>query len=221
MGHLLLLLVVALVAAALVFGVVSLITGGDPGLEPAEPDGAAAPLPVARPLGEDDLAAVRFDTALRGYRMAQVDQALRRAAYDIGYKEELINVLHAEVQALREHRLADADALRAARENAARPVAGPVVPELDITDLDVALPEPDGERLVDPEEAAADLAPADPAPAGTEAAGTEVTEVEAAAGTEADEVDDAADGDAPVPADGSVGVSVASGAAGDTPDAKR
>jgi DivIVA domain-containing protein len=121
MGQLLILLVVALVAAALVFGVVSLITGGDQGLEPAEPDGRAVPLPASRPLTEVDLDAVRFDTAARGYRMAQVDQALRRAAYDIGYKEELINVLEAEVTALREGRTEDADTLREARENAARP----------------------------------------------------------------------------------------------------
>ncbi len=121
MGQLLLLLVVALVAAALVFGVVTLISGSDQGLEPAEPDGTAVPLPATRPLSEVDLEAVRFDTASRGYRMAQVDQALRRAAYDLGYKEELINVLEAEITALREGRTEDADALRKARETAARP----------------------------------------------------------------------------------------------------
>ena len=45
-----------------------------------------------RPLGEEDLIRTKFDTALRGYRMSQVDQALQRAAYDIGYKGELIGV---------------------------------------------------------------------------------------------------------------------------------
>ena len=50
--------------------------------------------------------------------MAQVDQALRRAAYDIGYKDELIGVLEAEVTALREGRARDADVLRRAREAA-------------------------------------------------------------------------------------------------------
>jgi DivIVA domain-containing protein len=125
MGQILILLVVALVAAALVFGVVTLLTGGDQGLEPAEPDGSAVPLPVSRPLTEVDLDALRFDTAVRGYRMAQVDQALRRAAYDLGYKEELINVLEAEVAALREGRLEDAETLRKARESASRPAAPP------------------------------------------------------------------------------------------------
>ncbi|MEU4782919.1 DivIVA domain-containing protein, partial [Micromonospora sp. NPDC023633] len=119
MGQVLLLLVVALTVAAVVFGVTVLVSGRDPGLAPAEPDGRAVPLPAARPLRESDVGEVRFDTALRGYRMAQVDHAMRRAAYDIGYKSELIGVLEAEVAALREGRTADADALRRARERAA------------------------------------------------------------------------------------------------------
>ncbi|RQW83503.1 DivIVA domain-containing protein, partial [Micromonospora globispora] len=119
MGEVLLLLVVALTVAAVVFGVTVLVSGRDPGLVPAEPDGRAVPLPGTRPLEESDIAEVRFDTALRGYRMAQVDQAMRRAAYDIGYKSELIGVLEAEVAALREGRTADAEALRRAREEAA------------------------------------------------------------------------------------------------------
>ncbi|MDP9797968.1 DivIVA domain-containing protein [Catenuloplanes nepalensis] len=116
-------LVTALVVAAIIFGVTVLVSGSDPALVPAEPDGRAVPLPGSRPLLEADIADVRFDTALRGYRMAQVDQALRRAAYDIGYKEELIGVLEAEVTALRDGRLEDADALRRAREEALVPAA--------------------------------------------------------------------------------------------------
>jgi DivIVA domain-containing protein len=73
-------------------------------------------------LVEPDLVEVRFDTALRGYRMAQVDAALKRAAYDIGYKDELVKVLQAEVDALREGRLPDAEVLRRAREAALAPV---------------------------------------------------------------------------------------------------
>ncbi|MDG4803106.1 DivIVA domain-containing protein [Micromonospora sp. WMMD980] len=119
MGQVLLLLVVALTVAAVVFGVTVLVSGRDPGLVPAEPDGRSVPLPGARPLDESDVTDVRFDTALRGYRMAQVDAALRRAAYDIGYKSELIGVLEAENTALREGRTEDADALRRAREEAA------------------------------------------------------------------------------------------------------
>ncbi|SCE73106.1 DivIVA domain-containing protein [Micromonospora chokoriensis] len=119
MGQLLLLLVVALTVAAVVFGVTVLVSGRDPGLVAVEPDSQAVALPGTRPLRESDVGAVRFDTGLRGYRMAQVDQALRRAAYDIGYKSELIGVLESEVIALREGRIEDADALRQAREQSA------------------------------------------------------------------------------------------------------
>ncbi|GLY95472.1 DivIVA domain-containing protein [Actinoplanes sp. NBRC 103695] len=121
MGQLLLFLVVALVVAAIIFGVTVMIGGGDSGLTPTEPDGRALPLPSDRPLGEEDVSHTRFDTAFRGYRMSQVDQALQRAAYDIGYKGELIGVLEAEVIALREGRIADADTLRKAREAAIAP----------------------------------------------------------------------------------------------------
>jgi DivIVA domain-containing protein len=125
MGQLFLFIVVALVVAAIVFGITVMMGGGDPGLTPVEPDGAALPLPSDRPLGEEDVARTRFDTALRGYRMAQVDQALQRAAYDIGYKGELIGVLEAEVAALRDGRVADADVLRRAREAAVAPPPPP------------------------------------------------------------------------------------------------
>ncbi|MCO8272544.1 DivIVA domain-containing protein [Actinoplanes sp. TRM 88003] len=134
MGQLLLFIVVALVVAAIVFGVTVMIGGGDNALTPVEPDGAAVPLPSDRPLGEQDVARTKFDTAWRGYRMSQVDQALQRAAYDIGYKGELIGVLEAEVAALREGRTADADVLRKAREAAIAPaeVTVPAQPELQI-----------------------------------------------------------------------------------------
>lgn len=128
MGQLLLFVVVALVVAAIVFGVTVMVSGGDSGLTPVEPDGKSLPLPSDRPLGEEDVFRTRFDLAFRGYRMSQVDQALQRAAYDIGYKGELIGVLEAEVTALREGRTADADVLRRAREAAvAPPPAEPVV----------------------------------------------------------------------------------------------
>ena len=128
MGQLLLFIVVALVVATIVFGVTVLLSGGDSGLTPVEPDGRAVPLPSDRPLGEEDVSRTRFDTVWRGYRMAQVDQALQRAAYDIGYKGELIGVLEAEVAALREGRTEDAESLRKAREAALAPTAQPEPP---------------------------------------------------------------------------------------------
>ncbi|MFF0229811.1 DivIVA domain-containing protein [Micromonospora sp. NPDC005254] len=160
MGQLLLLLVVALTVAAVVFGVTVLVSGRDPGLAPTEPDSQAIPLPGTRPLRESDVGAVRFDTGLRGYRMAQVDQAMRRAAYDIGYKSELIGVLEAEVIALREGRTDDADVLRQAREQAAGAVPGATTAE---SDAEVS----PADALPAPTSSAADsdgVAPADGAP---------------------------------------------------------
>jgi DivIVA domain-containing protein len=137
-------LAAVLLIAALAWGVAVLLLGRDPGLEPAEPDGQAVPLPSVRPLTESDLGLVRFDTAPRGYRMAQVDQALHRAAYDIGYKDELIGVLEAEVTALREGRLDEAEALREAREAASRPRPEPE-PESEVKpEPEPGLTEPDG-----------------------------------------------------------------------------
>jgi DivIVA domain-containing protein len=119
MPDFLLLVVVALVVAALVFGVGALLTGADPGLVPAEPEGGSRGLPTHRPLVEADFVVARFDTALRGYRMSQVDAAIARAAYDIGFKQEMIETLRAEMAALREGRTEDAEMLRKARESAA------------------------------------------------------------------------------------------------------
>jgi DivIVA domain-containing protein len=172
MGQFFIVLAGALVLGAVVFGVAVLIVGGDQGLEPAEPDGRAVPLPAARPLTESDLGQLRFDVAFRGYRMAQVDQALRRSAYDLGYKEELIGVLEAEVEALREGRLEEADKLREARLTAARPRVG------GGTDAD-------GEGLADPR-SGADLQDPDLQDADLEAAGDDVdTDSGEAADTEA------------------------------------
>jgi len=143
MGQLLLFIVVAVVVAAIVFGVTVMLSGGDSGLTPVEADGRAVPLPSDRPLGEDDIGETKFDVTWRGYRMAQVDQALQRAAYDIGYKGELIGVLEAEVIALREGRTADADVLRRAREAAVAPVpagAPPLEAEGRVIEVSVAPP---------------------------------------------------------------------------------
>jgi DivIVA domain len=149
---LLLVLVVVLVIGGLVYGVVSLLSGDDPGLVPAEPDGRARPLPNDRSLHEEDLKEIRFDIALRGYRMSQVDRMLRRVAYDLGYKDEMIAVLEAEVAALREGRLEDAELLRKAREAASTPErdtapdpgAGPGESVVDLGEAGPADESPDG-----------------------------------------------------------------------------
>ncbi|MDQ7906762.1 DivIVA domain-containing protein [Phytohabitans sp. ZYX-F-186] len=217
MGQVLLLVVVALTVAAVVFGVTVLVTGGDSGLGTAEPDGRAVPLPGTRPLVEADVSAVRFDTTVRGYRMAQVDQALRRAAYDIGYKDELIGVLEAEVTALREGRASDADTLRRAREAALVPAGagvgggyGGTTPGLvDLGDVSAPREGGDGE-----ERDAEGAATAVPGP--VLAAGAAVTADEVLGDDTDDEVDtDAADSEASGSVEGEAG---AADEAGDEPD---
>lgn len=118
MAQFLLLLVVVVIAAGLVFGVVVLATGKDDGLRPVTPDGVSIGLPADRPLSEEDVLTARFDTGPRGYRTRQVDDALARLAYDVGFKDELIKVLVSEVQALRDGREDDAEQLRVARAKA-------------------------------------------------------------------------------------------------------
>jgi DivIVA domain-containing protein len=203
MGQYVLLLVVALTVGAVVFGVTVLVSGGDPGLEVAEPDGRAIPLPATRPLAEADIATVRFDTAIRGYRMAQVDRALQRAAYDIGYKDELISVLEAEVAALREGRTGDAEVLRQAREAA-----------------QVSVPEDADERDLDGVGRAAEPAPvvaatAEPAVPET-VAGAALADAPVA-GTTDDATDDATDADARVPDAGAPDAAVAGVAGTEVP----
>jgi DivIVA domain-containing protein len=173
MATVFLVLVVVLVIAGLVFGVISLLSGDDPGMSSVDPDGRARPLPNNRSLSEFDLKDVRFDTGLRGYRMSQVDRVLRRTAYDLGYKDEMIAVLEAEVIALREGRTEDAELLRKARESAAGPSPAP-------TDLTVstddrtpapALEEEPVDEVEDfvPARGTAQTTPVDTEPASTEA----------------------------------------------------
>lgn len=114
---LLVLLVVAL-ACGIAFAIVVLVTGDDPGLTSAGNDGVPLDLPGDRPLSESDVLAARFDTGLRGYRTTQVDEAVARLAYDVGFKDELIKVLAGEVSALRAGRTDEADSLRDVRRKA-------------------------------------------------------------------------------------------------------
>jgi DivIVA domain-containing protein len=179
MGQLLLFIVVALVVASILFGVTVMLSGNDSGLNPVEADGRSVLLPSDRPLGEEDIVRTRFDTALRGYRMNQVDSALQRAAYDIGYKGELIGVLEAEVAALREGRLADADVLRRAREAAIAPSApaagspSPAVGPEGVAVIELGSEVPDDEPVPAAEESAAEHPAADSSTASDAAAPVE------------------------------------------------
>ncbi len=55
-----------------------------------QPDWPGQPLPQDRPVRGSDLADARFSVAFRGYRMAEVDDALDRLAVEIAQRDERI-----------------------------------------------------------------------------------------------------------------------------------
>ncbi|HWH29655.1 MAG TPA: DivIVA domain-containing protein [Mycobacteriales bacterium] len=75
--------VTALFAAAVV------ATRSDPALAPAPPDRPDLVLPD-RPLEPADVVAVRFSTAVRGYRMDEVDRVLERLAEELAERDRQI-----------------------------------------------------------------------------------------------------------------------------------
>ncbi|WP_193315116.1 DivIVA domain-containing protein [Nostocoides sp. F2B08] len=67
---------VVVVAVALIVGFLAMLAGRLPYDGMAEPVHTTPPVRLPEQPGPDDVAALRFDTALRGYRMDQVDDAL-------------------------------------------------------------------------------------------------------------------------------------------------
>jgi DivIVA domain-containing protein len=63
-----------------------LATRGEPLLADAPPDRPDLPLPD-RPMTADDVDAVRFSTAVRGYRMDEVDAVLARLADELAARD--------------------------------------------------------------------------------------------------------------------------------------
>ncbi|WP_344654611.1 hypothetical protein [Cryptosporangium japonicum] len=85
MGSFLLVVVAALVLSGIVFGAAAFTLGRDRGLTPPRPDGVPFDLPADRPLERADVDGLRVDTALRGYRMDQVDEIFQRVADDFDF----------------------------------------------------------------------------------------------------------------------------------------
>ncbi|WEH43646.1 DivIVA domain-containing protein [Streptomyces sp. NBC_01218] len=76
------------VVAAVTLAVVG---GGDRAvLQDAAPEYLTDPLPVTRPLATADLERLRLPMALRGYRMADVDEALDRVAAELAERDARI-----------------------------------------------------------------------------------------------------------------------------------
>ncbi|MFE6778796.1 DivIVA domain-containing protein [Streptomyces sp. NPDC057702] len=87
-----------LIALVAVVGAVTLVVvgGGDGAALPeARPDRLIDPLPEDRPLDHADVAALRLPVALRGYRMAEVDDALGRLGAELAERDARIAELEA------------------------------------------------------------------------------------------------------------------------------
>lgn len=82
MGTVLIYLIVAVVVAAVLFLLASLIFGRGEELAALPSDATPTWLPPG-PLVGDDVRTVRFAQVLRGYRMAEVDWTLQRVAMEL------------------------------------------------------------------------------------------------------------------------------------------
>jgi DivIVA domain-containing protein len=74
---------------ALTGGVVAVAVGRGGSLSEVYDDRPDAAVPSGRPLTSDDLRAVRFSTAVRGYRMDEVDAFIDRIRADLIARESL------------------------------------------------------------------------------------------------------------------------------------
>ena len=77
----------AILAVLVVGGLVVLAVVRGAQSQPAYDDRPEVRLPVDRPLRAEDLTAVRFTTAARGYRMAEVDALLSRLRAEMAERE--------------------------------------------------------------------------------------------------------------------------------------
>ncbi|MFJ6568331.1 DivIVA domain-containing protein [Streptomyces sp. NPDC091292] len=96
-------LVVALVVvvAAVTLAVVG---GGESGALPeAAPERFADPLPPDRPVDRTDVEALRFPVTVRGYRMAEVDDALGRLGAELAERDARIGELESALAGARAH----------------------------------------------------------------------------------------------------------------------
>ncbi|MFL6139554.1 MAG: DivIVA domain-containing protein [Frankiaceae bacterium] len=113
------LVVATIVVLAVLAAVAGLAAGAGDVLAPAWRDAAPLPLPQGRHLSADDLGAVRFGVALRGYRMGEVDLVLGRLCAELAERD-------AELARLRDAQPPPAGAQPVAHDQAGEPVPEPV-----------------------------------------------------------------------------------------------
>ncbi|HEY0868975.1 MAG TPA: DivIVA domain-containing protein [Acidothermaceae bacterium] len=82
-----------LVAAVVIFAIFAVTIGHGGSMTQFRPDWPGKPLPEDRTVRAHDLADAQFSLAFRGYRMAEVDEALDRLAVEIAQRDEQIERL--------------------------------------------------------------------------------------------------------------------------------
>lgn len=82
-----------LVSAGVVFAVFAVTVGHGGSMTQFQPDWPGRPLPEDRVVRAADVTAARFSLAFRGYRMAEVDDALDRLAAEIAERDYAIEQL--------------------------------------------------------------------------------------------------------------------------------
>lgn len=90
-----LLLTMAVVVAAVTLAVVG--GGGSAVLQDVEPERLADPLPANRPVGRADIEVLRLPLAVRGYRMAEVDETLGRLGAELAERDARIAELESSL----------------------------------------------------------------------------------------------------------------------------
>lgn len=93
------LLLEVIVIAAVLFAAAVVATGRGGAMAEFPPDRPGLGLPDDRPLTAADVDGLRFSLAFRGYRMAEVDEALDRLATTLLARDAEIAALRAEVAA--------------------------------------------------------------------------------------------------------------------------
>lgn len=79
--------VLAILIVVIIGAVVVVASGRGEGLPPAEVDLPRIGMPEGRPVTADDIANLRFNTTVRGYRMEEVDEVLRRIAGQLDHRD--------------------------------------------------------------------------------------------------------------------------------------
>ena len=82
-----------LVSAGVIFAVFAVTVGHGGSMTQFQPDWPGRPLPEDRTVRAADVTSARFSLAFRGYRMAEVDDALDRLAAEISERDYTIEQL--------------------------------------------------------------------------------------------------------------------------------